>query len=259
MITDNIKTHFSCSAYTEQTLACIVEGVGRYIYRFCYKVYYPWMLCPQTLYHSVRKVTDFFSFSCCKNLVDFNKARLHKATLNLHTYAWFVSCLLISSVDGNQHLSEIVFSGLVRFSSVRKVSYLIFCQKSTTRIFCDVYMMLCGARDRRCGQRAIDTSITIMLQHILRTWFRFFGKKPDSCCLPGSLLSWYGSLWLLAVPQTQEATDRKAILGKKRHYYCNNSRAKHHSKRGFLEMFPTMEAPLRKVCGCQGLWGWLGS
>ncbi|XP_065215789.1 Ig-like and fibronectin type-III domain-containing protein 1 isoform X2 [Planococcus citri] len=27
MITDNIKTHFSCSAYTEQTLACIVEGI----------------------------------------------------------------------------------------------------------------------------------------------------------------------------------------------------------------------------------------
>ncbi|XP_046405305.1 Ig-like and fibronectin type-III domain-containing protein 1 isoform X1 [Ischnura elegans] len=27
VITDNIKTHFSCSAYTEQTLACIVEGV----------------------------------------------------------------------------------------------------------------------------------------------------------------------------------------------------------------------------------------
>lgn len=29
MITDNIKTHFSCSAYTEQTLACIVEGIGK--------------------------------------------------------------------------------------------------------------------------------------------------------------------------------------------------------------------------------------
>ncbi|XP_077284865.1 Ig-like and fibronectin type-III domain-containing protein 2 isoform X2 [Arctopsyche grandis] len=27
IITDNIKTHFSCSAYTEQTLACIVEGI----------------------------------------------------------------------------------------------------------------------------------------------------------------------------------------------------------------------------------------
>jgi hypothetical protein len=29
VITDNIKTHFSCSAYTEQTLACIVEGIGK--------------------------------------------------------------------------------------------------------------------------------------------------------------------------------------------------------------------------------------
>ncbi|KAG8287269.1 hypothetical protein J6590_042606 [Homalodisca vitripennis] len=27
MITDNIKTHFSCSAYTEKTLSCIVEGI----------------------------------------------------------------------------------------------------------------------------------------------------------------------------------------------------------------------------------------
>lgn len=27
VITDNIKTHFSCAAYTEQTLACIVEGI----------------------------------------------------------------------------------------------------------------------------------------------------------------------------------------------------------------------------------------
>ncbi|KDR18237.1 Ig-like and fibronectin type-III domain-containing protein 1 [Zootermopsis nevadensis] len=27
VITDNIKTHFSCSAYTEQTLSCIVEGI----------------------------------------------------------------------------------------------------------------------------------------------------------------------------------------------------------------------------------------
>lgn len=29
-ITDNIKTHFSCSSYTEQTLACIVEGIGKH-------------------------------------------------------------------------------------------------------------------------------------------------------------------------------------------------------------------------------------
>lgn len=30
MITDNIKTHFSCSAYTEKTLSCIVEGIGKH-------------------------------------------------------------------------------------------------------------------------------------------------------------------------------------------------------------------------------------
>lgn len=29
VITDNVKTHFSCSSYTEQTLACIVEGIGK--------------------------------------------------------------------------------------------------------------------------------------------------------------------------------------------------------------------------------------
>jgi len=29
-ITDNIKTMVSCSPYTEQTLACIVEGIGKH-------------------------------------------------------------------------------------------------------------------------------------------------------------------------------------------------------------------------------------
>lgn len=44
-ITDNIKTHFSCSSYTEQTLACIVEGIGtlffcvpNYIYQLLFFV-----------------------------------------------------------------------------------------------------------------------------------------------------------------------------------------------------------------------------
>ena len=46
------------------------------------------------------------------------------------------------------------------------------------------YMMLCGTRDQSCGQQAIGVSITTMLQHI-----------PD-----------------MAVPQTQEAIERKAIL-----------------------------------------------
>lgn len=28
-VTDNIKTHYSCSSYMEKTLACIVEGIGK--------------------------------------------------------------------------------------------------------------------------------------------------------------------------------------------------------------------------------------
>lgn len=29
-VTDNIKTHYSCAAYMEKTLACIVEGIGMF-------------------------------------------------------------------------------------------------------------------------------------------------------------------------------------------------------------------------------------
>ena len=35
------------------------------------------------IYYSVRKVSDLF----CENQVDFNEARLHEATLKLHTHA----------------------------------------------------------------------------------------------------------------------------------------------------------------------------
>ena len=35
-------------------------------------------------YHSVRKLSDLLF---CENLVDFYEARLHGATLNLHTHA----------------------------------------------------------------------------------------------------------------------------------------------------------------------------
>ena len=57
------------------------------------------------------------------------------------------------------------------------------------------------------------------------------------------------SLRLLAVPQTQEAIERKVISDKRGHYDCNNSQAKHHSEIGFLGIFPTMAAPLGEVCG----------
>jgi len=38
-------------------------------------------------------------------------------------------------------------------------------------------VMLCGARDRTCGQQEIGASITTMLQHIPRTSFRLFLAK----------------------------------------------------------------------------------
>ena len=42
-----------------------------------------------------RKVFDLFFF--CENLVDFNGARLHEATLNLHTHALiFPACQIVS-------------------------------------------------------------------------------------------------------------------------------------------------------------------
>ena len=48
--------------------------------------------------------------------MDFNEAHLHEATLNLHTHERVFSLLSIASVDGNQHLSEVVFSAFVGFS-----------------------------------------------------------------------------------------------------------------------------------------------
>ena len=56
------------------------------------------------------------SLSFCEKLVDINEARLLEASLNLHTHAWIFPRLSISSVDGKQHLSEVVFSALVGFS-----------------------------------------------------------------------------------------------------------------------------------------------
>jgi hypothetical protein len=34
VITENIKTHFSCQSFTEQTLACIVEGIGNCLHKY---------------------------------------------------------------------------------------------------------------------------------------------------------------------------------------------------------------------------------
>ena len=54
--------------------------------------------------------------------------------------------------------------------------------KSTTGMSSVTYVMLCGARDRTCGQQEIGASITTLLQHIPRTSFRLFWQKTRLLC-----------------------------------------------------------------------------
>ena len=51
-----------------------------------------------------------------ENLVDFNEAPFNELTLIIHMHAWIFSRLSIVSVDGKQHLSEVLFSALIGFS-----------------------------------------------------------------------------------------------------------------------------------------------
>ena len=66
----------------------------------------------ERLWGLLEKYPNFF----CENLVDFNEAYLHVVTLNLRVDVWIFSRLSIASIDGKLHLSEVVFSDLVRFS-----------------------------------------------------------------------------------------------------------------------------------------------
>jgi hypothetical protein len=47
---------------------------------------------------------------------EFNEALLHQTTLNLHTHVRIFSHLSIATVDGKQHLNEVMFSALVECS-----------------------------------------------------------------------------------------------------------------------------------------------
>ena len=40
----------------------------------------------------------------------------------------------------------------------------------------------------------------------------FSGEKPDYCGFPGSLLSWYGSLWLLVAPKFKRSLSPRNIF-----------------------------------------------
>ena len=60
--------------------------------------------------------------------MDFNEARLHEATLSLHTPARICPHLSIALGDSKQHLSEVLFSALVGFSFLEKYSTYFVCK-----------------------------------------------------------------------------------------------------------------------------------
>ena len=62
----------------------------------------------------IGKYSTFFLSLFCENLVDLNEARLHEATLNLHMHERIISCPSIASVDGKQHLSQVVYNVVLR-------------------------------------------------------------------------------------------------------------------------------------------------
>ena len=93
----------------------ILQGVGKVTFRNTQAI-----STKLEQVYSVKYPDLFF----LEHLVDLNEARLHEATLNLHTHRWIVSRLSIASVDGKQHLSEVVFSTLIGFSLLEK--YLNF-------------------------------------------------------------------------------------------------------------------------------------
>ena len=102
-------------------------------------------------------------------------------------HVWIFSHLSIESVDDKQHLSEVVFSALVGFllhttSTHHRVKQS---PKRTTGMSSIAYV---DARDRNCGQQAIGTSITTMLQHIPYTWFWLFWQKNTFLCFTRLLI-----------------------------------------------------------------------
>ena len=80
--------------------------------------------------------------------MDFNASRLHEVTLNIHMYAWIFSRLSIASVDGKQHLSEIVFSALVGFSLATGIWFPGRTRTPRTR---DQWLWCSWSRGHCCG------------------------------------------------------------------------------------------------------------
>ena len=102
----------------------------------------------------------------CGNLMYFNEARLNEATLNLHTHAWIFSRLSIASVDGKEHLSEVVFSDSSRIFIVHHEYAPQKCPPSPT--WC------CVAQETRV---VVNRQLAPSSWQCSSTFLRFFGKN----------------------------------------------------------------------------------
>ena len=127
--------------------------------------------------------------------------------------------------------------------------------KNTTWKSLVTFVMLCGARDRTCGQREHGSCIMTMHQLIPHNWFKlswpnttflWFNRLP---ALPtGSLPSRHGFLRLLAVPPPENTAGKDSIWVTRRHNTEHNGQAVLHLQRGIPEMLQTMAELLGEVC-----------
>ena len=112
--------------------------------------------------------------------------------------------------------------------------------ENTTRKSFVAFVMLCGARDRTCGQREHGSCIMTTHQSFLATHSNFLGQTQHSCGSTSSLLSRHGSLRLFAVPPPENTVERDSIWVTRRHYTEHDGQAVLHSQRGIPEMLRTM-------------------
>ena len=126
---------------------------------------------------------------------------------------WTFTCnsrLSIASVDDKQHLSMVLFSALVGFSLYTTSTHHRVKQspKSTTGISSVTYMILCGARDRSCGQKAIGASFTTISSTFLALDLDFWRETR--------------LLWFPRLPATSDSPVMPFFPRPKIGYFSNN-------------------------------------
>jgi hypothetical protein len=107
-----------------------------------------------------------------------------------------------------------------------------------------IFVMQFGARGRTCGPHALGNCIMTMFGSFITSDPEFPGQTRHSNCSPGSLLSRHGSLWLLVVPQIDEATEGFPFSQPRGHHAERDEGAEKHSRRIFPEMLPAVKGTL---------------